>query len=793
MKRTFPLTVLTLFCVGFYLTFIKLPRVAATGTVVRWVGDVSGGQMGVSGGPPNTTVQYNFTETNPGLIIYSTSQFGTYTNSLTLNINLNGAGNGSAPYYSKAVQPGLTTETICSPQLNSCASNSPTDYLVNTPASGVATIQYLKNGAYVDVPDPLTVLKGDTVTFNAIPSPAGSVFFFTSLGQVDPSWSGLSGATGVGYSTTVTFNTASSNNHDYKTVIASVQNGTNNTANVLVVNGVQSVTIDKIDQATLFDDNPNTGLGKRVFPDKNGPSDTVDRKRVRVNALTSLGSKKTIYFKSFDLDDPSTDAGPVDTNGPTGNDNRGGQGSAAQFGILSAVGGTGTTNSASAKTDNNGTASVDLTVTMQAGDNFMVAASDDSAYLNGLTVNQILLQDSGGNIVGSGTPKAKASPMLTVWRRVHLEVDSMEAVPTTGSQKNSITGNITSINGTSTIATIAFVDQNLDDGSPKLDNAPPNNGNGRFENGTIRIGTAGNVTATADLQGNGALYVQKNTGSGIVIPCTVSKSGETDVTGNVISLLTNVFKISITGGTLTSNFVGGAINVGGVSMNITAVNTTDSSVTVDALGNIPIELVDDDVAGLPQVPDTSLVEEKYQPAYIMPVVDGGGDPNNNNNKTTVPFKLYIQSDSNSALDTELNATNALESDGNRADSFWVAYLLSAYQGNPSVTVNLARGDNDADSESGLGGVNSGVNGRGAFIFVEDIRDEEHELGITIGPSVPPHEIAHQFGLLDCGSPSHSCDSTIHDLMGSNYYLSDSKFSDADLNTLRNRIKSPGRQ
>ena len=578
-----------------------------------------------------------------------------------------------------------------------------------------------------------------------------------------------------------------SNNHDYKTVIASVQNGGSFTANVLVVNGVQSVTIDKIDPATIFDDNPNTGGGKRVFPDKNDPSDTVNRKRVRVSALTSLSSNKTIYFKSFDLDDPSANAAPIDTNGFIGDDNRGGVGTPAHAGLLSPVGGNGTTNSASARTDANGVASVDLTVTMQPGDNFMVAASDDSSYLNGLTVNQILLQDSGGNIVGSGTPKAKASPMLTVWRRVHLEVDSMEAVPTTGPQKNSVAGKVTSINGTSTMATIVFTDQNLNDGSPKLDDPPPGTGNGRFEKGTIKIGTTGNITATADLQGNGTNYVQKNTGSGIVIPCTVTKSGETDVTGSVLSLLSNVVKIAITTGTLTTSFVGGTISIGGVGMTITAVNVADSSVTVDTLANIPVELVDDDAATLPQLPDVSLMEQKYQPAYILAVVDGGGTAANN--KTNVPFLLNVQVDTNSDVNAELQATSAMESDGNRADSFWIAYVLTAFQQRPYST-SLQRGDNDADTEVALGGITEDA-GLGSIIFIEELRDEEHEIGITETAATVAHEVAHQFLLEDCPA-AHPCDPNIHDMMGAGFYLSDSRFSDSDLNILRSRIKSPGR-
>ena len=271
------------------------------------------------------------------------------------------------------------------------------------------------------MPATLNVVKEDTVTFKAIPSPTGSTFR-----SFDPMWSGTSGATGSGDSTIKTFTTLSKNTHDYKTVVATVQNGGSKTANVIVADGVKSISFEPIDQASPMDDNPNAGGGKRVFPDKNAPSDnTVDRRKVRVKALTSFGVGKTIYFKSFDVDDPSTDASPVDSNGSAGSDNRGNPGTSQQQGILSVVGGNGTTNSASATTDANGLVSVDLTVTMQPGDNFMVAASHDSTYLNGLTVDRITLKDSGGLTVGTSTPKSKASPMLTIWRRMHVEVDSM--------------------------------------------------------------------------------------------------------------------------------------------------------------------------------------------------------------------------------------------------------------------------------------------------------------------------------------------------------------------------------
>lgn len=260
------------------------------------------------------------------------------------------------------------------------------------------------------------------------------------------------------------------------------------------------------------------------------------------------------------------------------------------------------------------------------------------------------------------------------------------------------------------------------------------------------------------------------------------------MTGRVLSLLSNVFTVGVTGGTLTPNYVGGTITVGGVGMTITAVNTTNRSVTVDALADIPFELVDDDTAALPQLPDTSLMEEKYQPAYILPVVDGGGNPANN--KTNVPFKLNMQTDTTPLVNTELMATNALESDGNRANDFWIGYALSAYQGSPYSTV-IQRGDNDSDVEPALGGIASGT-GLGVIIFTEELRDEEQELGITETAATVAHEIAHLFGLRDCGTPTSPCDTTINDMMGGAFYLPGSRFRDSDLNILRSRIASPGR-
>lgn len=91
----------------------------------------------------------------------------------------------------------------------------------------VEKIQYQSGSNFVNITDTLYVLKGTGVTFKAIPNPSTATF---PSGQ--PVWSGSSGATGTGSTVSVTFNTASANATDFKTVTATSGNGV--TVNVLV-------------------------------------------------------------------------------------------------------------------------------------------------------------------------------------------------------------------------------------------------------------------------------------------------------------------------------------------------------------------------------------------------------------------------------------------------------------------------------------------------------------------------------------------------------------------------------
>ncbi len=76
-----------------------------------------------------------------------------------------------------------------------------------------------------------------------------------------------------------------------------------------------------------------------------------------------------------------------------------------------------------ATTDSNGVASMQFTVTMQPGDNFVIAASTDQNYLNGVVINGTGLRDAAGSQLP--TNRAARTAMLSVWRRLHIEVDSM--------------------------------------------------------------------------------------------------------------------------------------------------------------------------------------------------------------------------------------------------------------------------------------------------------------------------------------------------------------------------------
>jgi hypothetical protein len=399
-----------------------------------------------------------------------------------------------------------------------------------------------------------------------------------------------------------------------------------------------------------------------------------------------MGQGQTVFFRSFDIDDPDTDTTfTVDPNGTAGNDNRG----TPNLGTLSA---------AQATTDSNGVATVEFTTTMQPGDNFMVAASTDSNYLNGVFAVSTNLRDSAGNNLP--TNNAKATPMLTVWRQLHMEVDSMDRV-----MGNVITGTIT--------ATSLLVGNNI---------TPPKGGPA-----TPRYGLTIDKTIDEDRYDNGEGTLIVNN-----VPYVVS--------------LTDPNKVWIFSST-------GAPAVGST---FTLVDDDDYNESGNLNGDEgedvnAIEGPDDNKNTLALMRNSDdPTKNIYAPAYIRPVYDGAGAPGNTNNQSNEIFFLNVPSDTTTIL-----AQFSQGSESNENDAYWVAYVQLCYQGDEDE-------DNDLISEDGTGGTTlamgpsldlisssaqlEGASSPGSLVYLEVMRDIAVERSSNARIAVVPHEVGHQFGI-----------------------------------------------
>lgn len=193
-----------------------------------------------------------------------------------------------------------------------------------------------------------------------------------------------------------------------------------------------------------FDPWTNKPNGKRIFPDFKNPDDTQIRHKLEVIVKTSpdlVG--KAIFVKAFDVDDstsevfdreeddydPSTTENPIiDNSGPGGGDNFSDYLETSQNGHFwtgSAWG----SNTAQGVVDANGETKFIFRVGMQPGNNYRIVASviDEAMYEGVQTTNPDAAKYLGAQTFQNG--EAPASPLLTVWRRLWVENDSMEAIP----------------------------------------------------------------------------------------------------------------------------------------------------------------------------------------------------------------------------------------------------------------------------------------------------------------------------------------------------------------------------
>ena len=507
----------------------------------------------------------------------------------------------------------------------------------------------------------------------------------------------------------------------------------------VIVAQVVSVVFEAIDSP--LDGNPNLGGGQRIFPEKTTPTDAVNRKRVRVKAtITPAVAKIPVFFKHFDVDDPSSDVAPIDPNGSAGNDNK--------------PGGAGTLSAGTAQTDAAGVATVELTIGTQPGDNYKAAASVTQSYLNGVVIDTVNLKDGAGAALP--TDNAKLTQLLTVWRKVHVEVDSMDTI--TG---NNVTGSITAINSAAKTVT---VDANLDDGSRNKDAVLLAPDNGRFENGKLTVGAV--VTAIA---ANGDKRFDM--AAAVKLPFTAAK-GITVVSGNITDLVPKglIFTTTeLTSDVAVGDLSGGLITIAGIVGAIPIVSSSGSTIVLDGRPKPAFTAVDDDtLTGPVGAPSTALVAPAFAPAYVSVVYDLGGQNN-------VPFVLNAE-----PLGT--TSTYKFDNIATEADpAFWTVYLLGAYQANRAKSTFLfwetgSGGDLDPDNEGGILGVVDDINGIGASVFRETLTELAPTAARNEGATTA-HEIGHLFNGLheDLG------------LMAQTTSRTTTAFSDISVNKIRSLL------
>lgn len=163
------------------------------------------------------------------------------------------------------------------------------------------------------------------------------------------------------------------------------------------------------------------GGGLRIFAEKPGSELNVQDTVKIVVHTNSPDTSIQIHLKSYDIDDPSFDE-IIDPNGASGSDNYGNPDKKNPGLFVD----TGTPEyRKDLKTDDTGkTPAVELRLTHQPGDNFVVAAACPNNQLPSeppsLEQLEQLKKQGPGPVAWSAT--------LTVWRTLHLEVDSMKPV-----------------------------------------------------------------------------------------------------------------------------------------------------------------------------------------------------------------------------------------------------------------------------------------------------------------------------------------------------------------------------
>lgn len=224
-----------------------------------------------------------------------------------------------------------------------------------------------------------------------------------------------------------------------------------------------TITIAQVDSLTweTFDDNTDVNNG-RIYPGYQNPDDTDPNRdlvtiKATLNCSPSTDDDIWVYFRAWDVDDPLAD----ETNGsldPDDDDADPNQHSIDNRGSDSFVDGATTWYGVpyiNVEADGSNVVEATFNVSMKPGDNYRITATTCLRHIGELDHYKV----EQGNLPAT----VKRSEILTTWRKLWIERDSMEAVATTGGEMNHVEGTALSYDYNSiSDQTTVDLGQNLD-------------------------------------------------------------------------------------------------------------------------------------------------------------------------------------------------------------------------------------------------------------------------------------------------------------------------------------------
>jgi hypothetical protein len=594
-------------------------------------------------------------------------------------------------------------------------------------------------------------------------------------------------------------------------------------------------TGDGKNNSNTLDPNPTGGV--RVFPEGKEPTPLVIPKTsvgLRITLSVVAPVDQHLFVRPFDIDDPSDESVFVDPNDTKPNGKSGPYAGAAGLDYSLDNDNRGLcwplTSTASAKVEGVFTGAnlaplllpsniwlyevtigkakevllENFWVSQMCGDNYKVAVSHDWDLITNTRNYDVFDGDAIVEICTAGPdnkckaiPENLCSPMLTVWRTLHIENDRMRNPDWQANKlfKGYFAGFDSHLNSCSQIYFIEHgilditppypIEEPLFDGSP----IP-----GRFQGGILGIGDPASIISCpqpplpCSIVGNTATTLQLpgllDLTSNGTLSGVMSRAGHGDFIFNVKDIepidLSIGFDMKITMTTTVTgmhHYTGADVSIGGGPFSKEGKvefpsGSTDyfilkeKSNPLDPINLlIPLEIADDDhipIGGTSSIiTEVNLVHAKevYAKVYIDVVNDGAGKLSNNR---IVPFVHNISHTTD--LMNQYNPgilldylTKYCEHDKLKieSDNFWCTYVLSAWQGTTLLDNDpLSSLDNDPDTlknEEGLGGIAIDVyysdcylnkGGQMCALFLETCLD--HLPGWE--QTVLSHELGHTFGL-----------------------------------------------